>query len=103
MNRSLYLDENNKLKLAESIEVAIKKIEALQKLSELVRDKMVNILRNIKACYCGKVFRQFRPSKKDLKQLIEILLEIKKLECITIEEHNNLDSLSTLVKAILKD
>lgn len=103
MNKSIYLDVDNKLKLAESIEVAIKKIEALQKLSELVRDKMVNILRNMKACYCGKVSRQFRPSKKDLKQLIEILLEIKKLECTTIEEHSNLDNLFVLVKVVLKD
>ena len=103
MNRIINLDAENKLRLAESIEITIKKIKSFQKLSELLGEKMINILENIKACYCGKVCRQFRPSKKDLKKLIEILLEIKKLECTTVEDYNNLDNVSALIKNILND
>ena len=103
MNRSLYLDENNKLKLAESIEIAIKKIKTLQTLGKLVRENMINILENMRVCYCGKVYREFRPSKKDLRKLIEILIEIGKLESTSIEEYNYLEKLSTTVKVLLRD
>lgn len=103
MNKVINLDAEDKLRLAGSIEITIKKIKSFQKLSELVRERMINILENIKACYCGKVCRQFKPSKKDFKKLIEILLEIKKLECTTVEDYNNLDNVSALIKTILKD
>lgn len=103
MNNSIYLDGDNKLKLAESIEIAIKKIQTFQNLCELIREKMINILENMRACYCGKVYREFRPSKKDLRKLIEILFEIRKLESTTISEYNYLDKLSTAVKVLLRD
>lgn len=103
MNNSIYLDGDNKLKLAESIEIAIKKIQTFQNLCELIREKMINILENMRACYCGKVYREFRPSKKDLRKLIEILFEIGKLESTTISEYNYLDKLSTAIKTLLRD
>lgn len=103
MEKKDLFDTKNKQLLAESIEIAIKKIKTLQTLGKMVRENMINILENMRVCYCGKVYREFRPSKKDLRKLIEILIEIGKLESTSIEEYNYLDKLSTLVKVILKD
>lgn len=100
--KDLY-DIKNKQLLAESIEIAIKKIKTLQSLGKMVRENMINILENMRACYCGKIYREFRPSKKDLRKLIEILIEVGKLESTSIEEYNYLDKLSTVVKIILRD
>lgn len=103
MDKKGLFDAKNQQLLAESIEIAIKKIQTFQNLCELVREKMINILENMRACYCGKVYREFRPSKKDLRKLIEILFEIGKLESTTINEYNYLDKLSKVVKVLLRD